>query len=187
MIDCFIVSYVTDWIDGYRLLEHFREGKMIRDVVLDDAQQICDIYNYYILNTYITFEEESVSLNEMKNRISEINRDLTWLVYDENSKILGYAYIAKWKTRSAYKYSVESTVYLDKDCIGKGIGSKLYAALLERTKLLKKHVIIGGIALPNENSVKLHEKFGFKKMAHFTEVGFKQNRWIDVGYWELII
>lgn len=160
---------------------------MIRIVKNEDAQQICDIYNYYIQNTIVTFEEEPVSLIEMEKRINEITISLPWYVYEDGGQIIGYAYASKWKGRSAYRFTVESTVYIKKDMIGNGIGSKLYKILIDELNNRKIHAIIGGIALPNERSEKIHEKFGFKKVAHFHEVGFKFNKWIDVGYWELIL
>lgn len=160
---------------------------MIRNVKKEDANQICNVYNYYVENTIITFETEKVSLAEMEKRISEISTSLPWIVYEEDEKVIGYAYASKWKGRCAYKYSVESTVYIQNNYLGKGLGSKLYQQLLEELKKTKIHAVIGGIALPNDKSQKLHENFGFKKVAHFTEVGFKFNKYIDVAYWELIL
>jgi L-amino acid N-acyltransferase YncA len=159
----------------------------IRAAHTSDAAQICDIYNYYISNTCITFEEEPVSVDEMAGRIENVVKDLYWLVYEEDGRILGYAYYTKWRVRSAYKFSVESTVYVDYNCKGRGIGRKLYTALLENAHKQGIHVIIGGIALPNPESVILHEKMGFDKVAQFREVGFKHNQWVDVGYWELML
>ncbi len=160
---------------------------MIRPVRYEDARQICDIYNYYIENTIITFEEENVSLIEMEKRINETTASLPWFVYQQDGQILGYAYANKWKGRCAYRFSVESTVYVKNDVLGKGVGSKLYKRLIDELNDKSMHSIIGGIALPNERSQKMHEKFGFKKVAHFSEVGFKFGKWIDVGYWELLL
>ena len=123
----------------------------------------------------------------MRNRIIEITSFLPWFVYEEEGQIIGYAYANKWKGRCAYRFSVESTIYLKNGQQGKGIGSKLYTALLEVLRERKIHAVIGVIALPNANSQRLHEKFGFKKVAHFTEVGYKFNKWINVGYWELLL
>jgi len=107
-------------------------------------------------------------------------------VYSEGNKTLGYAYASKWKSRCAYKYSVETTVYLRPEVKGQGIGSKLYKELLTQLKEKNIHAAIGGIALPNDASIALHEKLGFKKIGQFKEVGYKFDKWIDVGYWELI-
>jgi L-amino acid N-acyltransferase YncA len=86
--------------------------------------------------------------------------------------------------RCAYRYSVESTVYLDPSFTGKGVGTRLYERLLASLRASGIHVVIGGIALPNPRSVAFHEKFGLTKAAHFNEVGFKFGEWIDVGYWQ---
>jgi len=159
---------------------------VIRKATIEDAQAIADIYNYYINHTIITFEEVEVSEAEIAERIQTCQLKYPWLVYEENEKVIGYAYAGEWKSRCSYKYSVESSVYLDVDAQGKGIGTALYNALLEELKELNIHAVIGGISLPNKASVRLHEKFGFEKVAHFKEVGFKFNQWVDVGYWELI-
>lgn len=158
---------------------------MIRNVELNDASEIVDIYNYYIENTMITFEEEKVTVVNMENRITDIVKTHPWIVYTENNKVLGYAYASKWRPRSAYRYSVETSVYIQKDNRVKGLGSKLYEELLQQVKQIGIKNVIGGMSLPNVPSQMLHEKFGFKKVAHFEKVGFKMNTWIDVGYWEL--
>ncbi len=160
---------------------------MIRDITFNDTEDICNIYNEYIKNTIITFEEQPVEVEEMKNRISEVVQNYPWLVYEENKKVIGYAYATRWKARSAYEHTVECTFYLEKNYTGKGIGSKLSEELIKRLKEKSIHSIIYGIALPNDASIALSEKFGFKKIGHFKEVGYKFNKWIDVGYWELIL
>lgn len=160
---------------------------MIRDISINDAKRIAEIYNYYIKSTVITFEEDVVTENEMIERIKTTSSNLPWIVYEENNEILGYAYAREWKSRCAYKYSVESTVYLHQNKHGKGLGTKLYQELLKRIRNNNVHAIIGGIALPNNASIALHEKLGFEKVAHFKEVGYKFEKWIDVGYWELVL
>lgn len=160
---------------------------MIRHVQRKDAEAISSIYNHYIRNSVITFEEGPVSINEMQERIDLATDELPWLVFEEKGRIQGYAYASKWKGRCAYRFSVESTVYLSIESKGKGIGYQLYKALIDRLANLSYHSIIGGIALPNPASVALHEKLGFEKVAHFREVGWKMDRWVDVGYWELLI
>ena len=162
-------------------------NKMIREVKVEDAKEIAEIYNYYIQNTIVTFEEISISTEEMKGRIVAIASKFPWLVYESEGRIKGYAYGGEWKSRSAYKYSLESSVYLKHDEFGKGIGTALYKELLEQLSARDFHAVIGGISLPNEMSIALHEKFGFKKIAQFNEVGYKFDKWIDVGYWELIL
>jgi len=159
---------------------------MIRPVQASDAQSIVDIYNEYILNSVITFEEQAITAHDMALRIEEVSSSaLPWYVAESDGRVLGYAYASKWKGRCAYRFSAETTVYVDASSKGKGIGSLLYAALLTQLKAQEYHVAIGGIALPNDASIKLHEKFGFEKAAHFKEVGFKFGRWVDVGYWQV--
>lgn len=160
---------------------------MIRTARISDAKQIADIYNYYVENTFVTFEDVSVSEQEMKQRIESKLKKYCFLVWEENGEILGYAYADEWKTRCAYKYTVESSVYLNKDAAGRGIGTKLYNKLLELLKEKGIHIVLAGIAIPNDASIALHEKLGFEKTGQLKEVGFKNERWIDVGYWQLTL
>jgi L-amino acid N-acyltransferase YncA len=159
---------------------------MIRTATMDDAAQLCEIYNHYVSNTTVTFEEGSVSVEEMVTRIQETLQSLPWLVVEENHLVLGFCYASKWKGRCAYRYSVESTVYLSPDAAGRGLGTELYTILLKELKDRGLHTVMGGIALPNDASIALHEKFGFEKIAQFKQVGNKFGKWIDVGYWQLI-
>jgi phosphinothricin acetyltransferase len=157
----------------------------IRAAVADDAKAIAAIYNHFIVNTAISFEEQPVSDAEMAQRIADVQAaGLPWLVAEQERQLLGYAYATKWRVRHAYRFSVESSVYLAPQSGRQGLGTALYADLLAQLKAKDYRLVIGGIALPNEASVALHEKMGFKKVAHFGEVGFKFGRWIDVGYWE---
>lgn len=160
---------------------------MIREVRVSDAKSIAAIYNYYVVNTVITFEEDIVSTGEMKDRIKNITSKLPWIVFEEDGEIFGYAYASEWKSRCAYRYSVESTVYVDNKKKREGVGTQLYRELLAKITAMDIHAVIGGIALPNEGSIALHEKLGFEKVAQFKEVGYKFNSWIDVGYWELVL
>lgn len=162
---------------------------MIRDAHDEDSQSISDIYNHYVLNTAVTFEEVPTSAEEIKKRIIATRTDnLPWIVCEnETGKVTGYAYASKWKGRCAYKYSVEITVYLHQDQGGQGLGTKLYEKLFELLKDKGFHVVIGGITLPNPASIALHEKFGLTKAGHFKEVGYKFGKWTDVGYWQGII
>lgn len=90
-------------------------------------------------------------------------------------------------TITCNRFSTEVTAYVALDHTGQGIGSRLYGELLPALKDRDIHAVLGEIALPDEASVSFHEKFGFSKVAHFREVGFKFNRWIDVGYWQCIL
>ena len=160
----------------------------IRPAAPAHASAIATIYNHYIVSTTVTFETERVTAGDMQARIEETqSASLPWLVAEERDRVLGYAYASKWKGRCAYRYSVESTVYLDAECIGRGIGKALYSTLIDDLRERGMHAVIGGVALPNAASIALHEALGFRKVAHFEQVGFKQDRWIDVGYWQLLL
>jgi L-amino acid N-acyltransferase YncA len=161
---------------------------VVRSALPDDASQVSDIYNHYVRTSVITFEEEPVSASDMAARIGEIQAlSYPWLVAAAKTEILGFAYAGKWKVRAAYRHACEITVYVRAGLERAGVGSALYEQLLPILKARGVHTAIGGVALPNEASVRLHEKFGFEKCAHFREVGFKFNRRIDVAYWQLFL
>lgn len=158
----------------------------IRDASVADAESVAAIYNHFVLTTSISFEEAAVAPAEMAQRIADVQAAaLPWLIAEQDGVVAGYAYATKWRARHAYRFSVESTVYLAPALGGKGLGTALYGALIERLRAAGFHMVIGGIALPNPASIALHEKLGFEKVAQFSEVGFKFDRWTDVGYWEL--
>ncbi|MDR0835540.1 MAG: GNAT family N-acetyltransferase [Tannerella sp.] len=159
---------------------------MIRKATVDDAAMIAKIYNYYVENTTITFELEPVATHEMRGRIADISANYPYIVYEEDGKIVGYCYANLWKKKRAYHSTVESTVYIESSYQQKGIGKKLMTRLIEELKNMQTHAIIACITIPNEKSVSLHEKLGFKQVSEFKEVGYKFDKWLDVGDWEMI-
>ena len=156
----------------------------IRKVKLEDAEQVAEVYNYYIQNTHHTFETEPLEAAEMEKRIEKVTEDYPFLVAEDAGEIVGYAYATQFKLRQAYKYSTEVSIYVKNDVKQKGIGTRLYQTLFEELEDTPTHAIVAGISLPNDASVRFHEKLGFEKVGHFKEVGYKLGRWIDVGYWE---
>ncbi len=161
---------------------------MIRTAAAADAGAIAGIYNHFVEHTTVTFEESLVPDVTMAERITETFADgLPFLVAAPNGVVDGFAYASKWKGRCAYRFSSEVTVYLRPGLEGRGLGTALYAALIPQLKAQGMHALLGGIALPNPSSVALHEKFGFAQVAHFREVGRKFDRWVDVGYWQLVL
>jgi L-amino acid N-acyltransferase YncA len=159
----------------------------IRKVALTDAKRIVEIYNYYIKDTTITFEEEEISKEIMEKRIYEktVKEKLPWIVLEQDGEVQGYAYAGIWHKRSAYRFTVELSIYLDKKCLHKGFGRTLYTELLNIIKKTDIKNVLGVIALPNEASIHLHETLGFQKVGEFPHVGLKYNQWISVGFWQL--
>ncbi len=161
---------------------------MIRNCCISDAEAICDIYNYYVANTTITFEESPLLPSDIEERIKMLqSKNYPWLVYEVNSQVIGYAYAGEFKSRCAYRYTLEASLYLSHKHISKGIGTQLYKKLIDECRQLGIHALIGGVAVPNKPSTALHKKFGFQKVAHFPEVGYKFAKWIDVEYWQLLL
>ena len=160
---------------------------MIRSATAADAAAVVAIYNHYIENTTVTFEEAPLAAADLAQRIATVTADFPWLVLEREARILGYAYASRFHARSAYRFTVETTVYVAHDAHRGGIGTELYRALIERLRAQKLHRALGIIALPNDASVGLHEKLGFRKVGETEEVGWKFGRWINVGYWQLAL
>jgi phosphinothricin acetyltransferase len=160
---------------------------IIRAVTPADAPALAAIYNHYVLNTIITFEETPVPDEEMARRIRKVTARFPWFVAEQDGAVTGYAYVNTWRTRAAYRHSVESTVYLRPDAVGRGLGRRLFETLIAECRERGLHTIIGGIALPNPASIAMHRRLGFHEVARFREVGRKFNRWIDVAFWQLML
>ncbi|WP_298494656.1 GNAT family N-acetyltransferase [uncultured Algibacter sp.] len=158
---------------------------MIRALQIDDAPALLDIYNYYVLNTTVTFDIDPISIEAFVNKLNLITKNYPFIVYEEDNEILGYAYGSQFRPKPAYNYVVESTVYVTHTAQGKQIGTKLYKELIRLLKQTNLHTVLGVLTIPNDASIKLHEKFGFEQVANLKEVGFKFGEWQNVGIWQL--
>ncbi|MDR2880122.1 MAG: GNAT family N-acetyltransferase [Fusobacteriales bacterium] len=162
--------------------------EMIRGVEIRDAADIAAIYNYYVRETIITFETEEIDTAEMENRIKKIlEAEYPFIVHEENNKITGYAYVGKFRERSAYSESLETSIYLDINEKGRGIGRKLYKRLIGLSEEVGAHVLIGVVSYPNLASQRLHESVGFEKAGVIKEAGKKFGKYIDVEFWSYIL
>lgn len=159
----------------------------IRPFKAGDEHAISEIYNHYIANTVVTFEESPLSAIQMRERIDSYTTSYPWLVCIMDGALVGYSYASKFHQRSAYRHTAELTVYVREGFERQGIGHQLYQALIHGLQSHDCHVLLAAIALPNAGSVRLHELMGFSKVAHFSQVGRKFGRWIDVGYWQRVI
>ncbi len=160
---------------------------MIRFAAETDATQILDIYAPIVTDTAISFEEVPPSRPEMAGRIRNTLELYPWLTCEEAGRVLGYAYAAGFRSRPAYQWSVEVTAYVRPEAQRKGVGSALYTCLLEILRIQGVINALAGIALPNDASVALHERFGFRPVGVLQDVGFKLMQWHDVEWWALRI
>lgn len=156
----------------------------VRDATTVDAASIRRIYAPHVLGSVVSFEETVPSVATMAARVARATPRTPWLVAARGDEVLGYAYATPWRGRPAYRHSVETTVYVDGAAHRQGIGRVLLETLLERLREEGAHTVIAGVALPNEASVRLHEALGYRPVGVFHEVGFKQDRWVDVGFWQ---
>lgn len=150
-----------------------------------DASKILAIYAPIIRETTISFELEPPSEIEFRQRIENYQYRMPWLVCEIDGEVVGYAYASPYRTRAAYQWSVESSVYVGENHRRKGIAKVLYASLFKLLQLQGFYNVVAAIALPNQPSVAAHEAVGFEPVGVFQRVGFKFGKWHDVGYWQL--
>ncbi len=156
----------------------------IRDVTLEDAAAIADIYRPVVEETIISFEETPPDVAEIERRIAYVTQGYPWLVAERAHTVLGYAYGGRFRERAAYRYSVEVTVYVAQAAHRMGVGKALYAALFARLRSEGYHRAFAGISMPNDASVGLHRAVGFEPVGTYLEAGRKFDRWIDVSWWQ---
>ena len=158
----------------------------LRNATSRDAPSIAAIYNPFITDTVVTFEEQTVSADQMEERLTRLQEQgLPWRVIERDGRVLGYAYAGLWRARAAYRFVAESAIYLSEAARGQGLGTTLYQDLFEQLRARGMRMVMGVIALPHPASVAFHERLGFERQGVFPQVGYKFDRWIDVGYWQL--
>jgi len=159
----------------------------IRVARIDDAEAILNIYAPAVATTAISFELEPPSVQEIRERIANTLKKYPWLVFEDRGSVLGYAYGSTYRTRAAYQWSTEVSVYVHADARRMGVGRRLYEKLFQ---VLARQGFFNGyavITLPNPASVALHESVGFTPIGVFHNVGHKLGQWHDVGWWQLEI
>ena len=159
----------------------------IRPATGSDAPAMLEIYAPYVTETAVTFEYGVPALAEFRERIGRISARYPWLAAVDGNEITGYAYASPFKERAAYDWAVETTVYVKRERHGEGIGRILYEALekaLERQNIINLNACI---TYPNPESIRFHEKSGYRKVAHFSQCGYKLGRWYDMIWMEKTI
>jgi L-amino acid N-acyltransferase YncA len=156
----------------------------IRRATEGDTNDICKIYNSYVRNSIVTFETTPVEASIMKGRIKEKLTKYDWIVGELNQRVVGYSYYGSFRPRAAYSHTVETTIYLSEENTGRGLGRALYAALIRSAKEKGFRELIGVIALPNPESIKLHKSLGFREVGILREIGHKFGKYVDVSLWQ---
>lgn len=156
----------------------------IRKAGIGDIPTMLKIYSPYVENTSISFEYTTPSEEEFANRFEEHVQMYPWLVFEENGKVLGYAYAGRPFARMAYSWCAEISVYVDMESRGMGIGKELYAEVERILKLQGVKVIYAIITGENEVSLRFHEALGYKQAAKYEKCGFKFEKWYDVFWYE---
>ena len=161
---------------------------MNREATEGDLEAIAAIHTHYVAETVATFDEDPLSVEGWRAKwrsAQEANQP--WYVCEEDDEVVGFAYGGSFRPKAAYRPTVETTIYLDREAVGRGLGRVLYSDMLSEATHRGFHLAVAGITLPNEASVRLHEVLGFTKVGEFTEVGHKLGEWWDVGWWQLLL
>jgi phosphinothricin acetyltransferase len=159
-------------------------GVRIRQANADDAAAIASIYAPYVTDSVVSFETDAPGEAEMKNRIAALGDLYPWLVGCDVKGVLGYAYGCAFRTRPAYRFAVETSVYVADRAHRRGIGRTLYTTLLETLEAQGFTQAIGAITIPNDASIRLHEALGFRRAGTYENVGYKLGEWRSVGLWQ---
>ncbi len=157
---------------------------VIEVVELKDAPRLLEIYAPYVLNTTVSFELSVPSLEEFEDRIATTLKKFPYFTAKIDGEICGYCYVSAFKSRAAYQWSVETSVYVDEKCKGQGIGRKLYEILEVVCRKMNILNMNACISYPNPGSISFHEKMGYEKVAHFNQIGYKFDSWIDMIWME---
>lgn len=153
---------------------------VIRPAVAGDLPAVAQLYAWYVANSVVTFDLEAKSLEGWQERLADLSRrGLPFLVGRVDDELVGYAYVAPWRDRAAYRLTVENSVYLAPEHTGRGHGRRLLTALLDATRAAGAREVVAVIS-DSDASVGLHRSVGFRDAGRLTQVGFKHGRWLDV-------
>lgn len=158
---------------------------VIRPFEARDAGPMAALTNHFIEHTSVHFGYELVTEAEMHEKWQQGCTTHPWLAADLDGRFAGFAYAAVWRARDAYRFTCESSIYLEPHARGHGVGKTLYQALLDALREAGFRTVIGGATLPNDTSEALHHALGFKHIGTFPNVGFKFDQWHDVAFWTL--
>jgi len=157
----------------------------IRQATPRDAAALLSVYRPYVEQTTITFEYEVPTVEEFARRIAQYSSFYPYLVWEEKGQILGYAYAHRHQERAAYQWNAELSIYLAPDARSRGIGTRLYGALIELLILQGIQNLYGCVTMPNIPSDALHRKMGFSRCCDWHHSGYKHGKWLDVAWYEL--
>jgi phosphinothricin acetyltransferase len=160
-----------------------RSELRVRPAIEDDLPEVCEIVNHYIESSFVNFRTEPQTVDEWRADWRRLHAQFPWLVAADD-RVVGVAYAAPWNGRAAYQWTAEATVYVDEARQRRGVGDALYTELLARLRRQGFHSAVALIALPNEPSVRLHERHGFVLAGRLVEAGYKLGAWHDVGFWQ---
>lgn len=155
---------------------------IIRSATIEDAPSVLKIYRPYVDGSVVSFEYQAPSVVEVEKRISTCLEKYPWLIAELEGEVVGYAYASEFRSREAYRWIPEVSVYVAKEAKGRGIAKQLYLRLFEQLREMKMVAVYAGMTTPNPETERFHEKMGFKFTAKFEKIGFKNDQWHDVTF-----
>ena len=158
---------------------------ILRSIEEKDVKACLDLYNYYVLNTTCSFEEAEVTFEDFSARVKKIGAKYPYIVAEIDGKVLGFAYVHEFAVRSAYRFAVELSLYVEREARGKNIGSALLQEILKRCKKAGFTQVISIITAENEASCAFHERKGFKFVGEVEKVGYKFGKWLNIKYYQI--
>ena len=164
-------------------------GYKINAYSQEDIEGIRSIYNHFITETAVSFETMPLTAGEMRERLSQIDAEghVCFVCKDAGQRVVGFVWLHSWNWREAFKYTAELTIYVAPGFDGHGIGTALMEKIIDHARTHNLHTLVSCITMPNDASVRLHEKFGFERVAYFKEVGYKNASWHDVCHMQLML
>lgn len=160
---------------------------IVRPVIATDFDAIAALTNTYITTTAIHFSYDPVTADELRTSWLRHAATYPFLVAERDGRFAGYAKAGPWRERAAYQWTPESGIYVEHSAQGQGVGTALYSCLADALRAKGFHSVIASVTLPNDASVRLHQRLGFVKVSHVKDAGWKFNRWHDVGFWQLML
>lgn len=157
---------------------------MIRSCEASDVSSVVEIFNHYVKHETCTFQLQTLSHQQMADKVNDVLHDYPFLVIEQDAQVVGFAYGSRWRQKQAYDRSVEVSIYIKHQLKSKGMGQLLYSALIQELKKRGFHLAVACLTLPNPKSIALHERLGFHRVGVFTEAGKKFGQWHDVGFWQ---
>lgn len=159
----------------------------LRDATVQDLARINDIYNHYVVSSTCTYQEQPEAIESRRAWFDAHGVEHPVIVAETEGQVVGWGSLSPYRTRSAYRFTVENSVYVADEWRGRGVGTQLLLELIARARAIGYHTIVAGVDADQPESLALHERFGFRRVSQISEVGYKFERWLDLVQLQLML